>query len=385
MFYCDYNATFPLADSVRSELAKGFFFANTASQHSLGKKTAFKIRQVEEFLNSFFELDASIYQILFHSGATEASNLFFNTVKKYSPDDVVIFFSAMDHACVRSPVQALNKLGYKSDFFLLDKEGFVDLLALEKQLAQNHHKKIFINTTWVHNELGIVEDLAEWKKLKDRYNFFWHVDATQSVFKIANYQKLISGPDQWSFSGHKFGALMGVGWSFIHKNFVTTLSPLILGGDQQRGLRAGTVNVEGILSLQWALESLSPNFSFASARKFLDKIKQILIQELVVSKKGRLFFSEREHAQACNTILFAFNELSADIAMAAFDVAEIYLGTGAACSSGTLKPQATLSILGYDVYTSKSLRLSLDPFLSEERQTLFASQFSHVLKKIVAT
>jgi cysteine desulfurase len=259
-FYCDYNATFPLADAVRDHFAKGFFLANSSSQHSAGKKASYLLKQTEEYIYQFFQINHEKYKLVFHSGATEGANHFFHFCRSMPIDSTCMMFSPIDHSCFRSPGSLMEQEGRMVVKLKIDKQGFVDLVDFEEKLIQlgSQAKKVFVNTTWVHNELGIIENLDQWAKLKEKYNFFWHIDATQSVFKIKNYQNLIAGPDMWTFSGHKFGSLMGVGWSFIKKEtFGSMLKPFVVGGEQQEGLRGGTVNMEGILSIKWALEDLA--------------------------------------------------------------------------------------------------------------------------------
>lgn len=384
MYYCDYNATFPLADAVKERFAKGFFFANPSSQHSLGKKTANLVKGTEEFLFSFFNLSPSEYRLVFHSGATEGANHFFHLCRSYDFDSTCLMFSPIDHSCFRTPGQVMENEGRQIHRYELTKQGFVDLIKLENILKDisAKSKKCFLNTTWAHNELGLIEDLKEWGKLKDKYSFFWHVDATQAVFKIPDYQNLDPRVDMWTFSGHKFGSLMGVGWSFIkEKSIENKFRPFVVGGEQQSGLRAGTINVEGILSMQWALADLHPKFDFEYCQSHLIKIKTRLDEVFENGNKGTFFYSEHSK-QVCNTLSLAIKNVMSDISLPAFDLAGILLGTGAACASGGIKPQTTLNHLGHRALANQYLRFSMNPFIKENEAGEILDTMIDVIHKL---
>jgi cysteine desulfurase len=385
MFYCDYNATFPLADAVKEQFAKGFFFANSSSQHSAGKKTAHLLKKTQDFLFNFFHISPEEYRLVFHSGATEGANHFYHLYRSLPKDAACMMFSPIDHSCFRAPGALMEQEGRSVIRYKLTPKGFVDLEQLQgtlEAISRNHDTKVFLNTTWVHNELGHIEDLNAWAALKKKFNFFWHIDATQSIFKIKDYQNLNAHPDMWTFSGHKFGSLMGVGWSFIkEKTFGSMLRPFVVGGEQQSGLRAGTVNMEGILSLQWALENLHPQFNYSECMKKLLKIKAALEVEFDHGKLGTFFFSEPSK-QACNTLSLALNNVTSDISLPAFDMAGIQLGTGAACASGGIKPQTTLNHLGHRALANQYLRFSMNPFINDEQVESLIKVMRDVVQKL---
>lgn len=383
MFYCDYNATFPLADAVKSNFAKGTFLANTSSQHSAGKKTAYLLRECEDYLFQFFNLHPDEYKLVFHSGATEGANHFFHLCRSLPIDSTCMMYSPIDHSCFRSPGLVMEEEGRQVIKHSICKNGFVDLIKFEQQLIELSRlsKKVFVNTTWVHNELGIIENLQEWQKLKEKYNFYWHIDATQSIFKMENYQHLTTGPDMWTFSGHKFGALMGVGWSFIKTTSLgSMLRPFVVGGEQQEGLRAGTVNIEGILSLKWALEDLHPKYNYQKCMEHLLKIKNDLNDVFENGKRGTIFFSTAQK-QACNTLSLAIKDITSDISLPAFDLSGIQLGTGAACASGGIKPQVTLNHLGHRALANQYLRFSMNPFIEATDVEQISKTMLSVIKK----
>lgn len=384
-FYCDYNATFPLANAVRDHFAKGFFLANPSSQHSAGKKTSYLLKQTEEYLYTFFNVKPEEFKLVFHSGATEGANHFFHLCRTMPIDSTCMMFSPIDHSCFRSPGALMEQEGRLVIRQTIDSQGFVDLNKFEQQLIElsNSAKKVFVNTTWVHNELGILENLEDWAKLKKKYNFYWHIDATQSVFKIKNYQNLLDGPDMWTFSGHKFGSLMGVGWSFIKQDtFGSMLKPFVVGGEQQEGLRAGTLNMEGILSIYWALADLHPQFNYDQSMQYLLMVKQKLNDVFEDGKFGTIFFSQPEK-QACNTLSLAIKNITADVSLPAFDLAGIQLGTGAACASGGIKPQVTLNHLGHRSLANQYLRFSMNPFIKEKEVHEISQAMISVIKKLI--
>ncbi len=210
--YLDYNATSPLADSVKEYLAKGdFSFANPASTHSSGKKAATQINSIKADIKQQFGMVHS--HLIFHSGVTEAVNTFFKRDEK-----IHMFHFNSDHPCILEVAKYLKKNGHEVTAFDLNQNGLFNQEEIIKEIKKAQ-KPAFLNFTWVHNETGIVWDLARAQEIKKQTGCFIHVDAAQVVGKIENYFKLNPNLDFYSFSGHKFGALKGIGFSFVNPDF----------------------------------------------------------------------------------------------------------------------------------------------------------------------
>lgn len=331
-YYLDYNATAPINKRFLKDLAADLIpFANSSSQHTLGKKAAHYIEQVKDYLFSYFAIPKGEFDILFHSGATEASNTFLAT------ESVIAHKS--DHSCV-------TKLDNKNLKLLpINKDG-----SLDENLVIEELKKLtdpVLHFTAMHSETGIVWPLEQALKIKEATNCRVYVDYVQPPGKIEYFQKLLPDLDYYTLSGHKFGAMKGIGFTFFKKE----LKPktLIHGGGQQNNLRSGTVNITGIASLKYALEDLTFE---ENVGKLKNEIEDLLNQKTSI---------ELIKNDSNNTICFLHEKQSADMMLIHFDLAGLAVSSGSACSSGSLKESQTLLAMGRGEKAKNNIRISLGP------------------------
>lgn len=364
--YLDYNATSPLASSVLKLLASGDFpFANPSSQHSSGKLARKQINQVSEYLKSVYS--AFDYDVLYHSGATEAINLFSHQLKK---GDVFIGFKS-DHPAVTNQHNYFEKEKVKSFWLNINSSGDFPLEEVQKILTEYQDKKVFLNFTWVHNETGVVWPLTILDSLIHP-DLFIHVDAVQSVAKTKDFLNLNPLVKVYTFSGHKFGALKGIGFSFVKKDF--KLSPMMLGGPQQNGQRSGTENPLGVMSIMHAHKEWSESFSFEKMKALQDEIISTLEEIL---KEDFLLVAKEAKERNVNTVDFIHKKMKADALLMQFDLNGIDVSSGSACSSGQVQASATLKSMGHDDLARNSIRLSFSPFDVNNSKTILTS-----LKKV---
>jgi cysteine desulfurase len=241
--YLDYNATSPLSKKSLEFLDKGdFYFANPASQHQSGKYVSKKINLIKDELLAFFNLDHH-YDVLFHSGATEGMNIFFNLLK----GDCFVYSSA-DHSLVEPIAKILEKAGVEVIKLEVDSAGMLNLNDVISKINQRSSKgACWMNYTWMNNETGIIWSLDSAVEIKKKCQISIHVDAVQTPGKFSHFRGLNIELDSYTYSGHKFGALKGIGFSFFKKDCPP--KTLIHGGGQQNKLRSGTLNTYGIFSL----------------------------------------------------------------------------------------------------------------------------------------
>lgn len=354
--YLDYNATSPLAKSVLQILASGDFpFANPASQHSSGKLARKSINEVVSYFKNIYSLGEE-YDVVFHSGATEAINLLAHQV---GPDDIFIGFNS-DH-----PAAKEQKDKFKTSYWLDPKRnGDFPLEEVQKILAKHSAQKVFLNFLWVHNETGVVWELDLLDSLTHD-NLIIHVDAVQSVGKISNFLKLNPKAHFYTFSGHKFGALKSVGMSFIKKDF--GLIPHIVGGGQQAGRRSGTENPLAIISLKAAHEEMIQKFSKTELEKFRDSIIALLKEKL---DDDLILPAEKASSIALTTVDFIHKKKKADIMLAKFDMSGLDVSSGSACSSGQIQESPTLVSLGLAEFARNSIRISFGPDALENEEEI---------------
>lgn len=378
--YLDYNATSPLAPSVLSWLASGeVSFSNPSSQHSSGKKARKEINTTRDFLYKHFALTEETHHLFFHSGATEGINTLLGNAAIETKSKLLFVFSPIDHACVKEQKTRFESHGDIVAFLEVTKTGALDLEKsiekIQKYVATHQIEKILINYQWVHNETGVVWPLQDAVTLKQKLNAFIHVDSAQVIGKIADW-KLMSELDAYTFAGHKFGSLKGIGFSFVRKEW--PFHPMILGGDQQRGFRSGTENVTGVISLRLALEELTKNFHLDLQRESFSSLEAGLKE--LLHGKGEIVCESalRNH----NTLLFVLHHHHSDIALAIFDQAGLEISSGAACSSGAAKNNSVLEFFGHHEKSKNGLRLSCSWSLTSNEVKELLEKLNKIFAKL---
>jgi cysteine desulfurase len=342
--YLDYNATSPLSKRVIDFLGKGdlsLVNANPSSNHSSGKKSKKTINSVSDYLLDSFHFKKS-HSVLFNSGATEAINTFFRLKKS----DLMIY-AVTDHPAVIAMADFNKSYGVDAIALEVDRNGNIDINEL-KLILDSTSKNVFLNITLVHNENGSIFELSPIIELKNNYNFILHVDAVQSVMRFDGWNHLSEKIDAVSYSAHKFGALKGIGFSFIKSEF--KFAPLLNGGGQQAGLRSGTENPLATYSIQLALEK-----SIELKRAIVNLFKTVL------GESGIVIF-ENNSNQACNTVPLIFKKFKSDISLIHFDMEGIDISYGSACASGSIEGTQSLKSLGLSEYSKNFVRLSFGPF-----------------------
>ncbi|MBC7713108.1 MAG: aminotransferase class V-fold PLP-dependent enzyme [Rhizobacter sp.] len=384
-FYFDYNATSPLSKRVIDFLHSGdFLFGNPASLHQSGKRSKKFINEACDFIYHLFNLKPETHRLMFHSGASEGINSvfkglaykFFKEKKKVS-----FFFSTVDHACVVQLKDDLELLGHHVHFFPVDKNGLFNQKSLIKSILHetSEGRESFMNYTFVNNETGVVWPLQWAEEIKKETNAFIHVDAVQAAGKIPNWDMLSDKIDAYTFSGHKFGALKGIGFSFINKE--VEFSPLIVGGTQQDGQRAGTENALGVHSLKLALHDMKENFNPLELEKLKREIEESLVE--FIGDKGEVV-ARAAPVRNLNTIFLVMYGQKAEILSAKFDLMGVDLSTGSACSSGIIKENRILMSMGYSYeYSRSSLRFSFSPFMNKAEAASYLEKIKSILKSFI--
>lgn len=275
----------------------------------------------------------------------------------------------------------LEVYGHAVEFFGVDRDGNFDRSALVERMKEKKSEgyNLALNFTYINNETGILWPLTLAENIKDQTGAFVHVDAVQLVGKIKDWQKLSPLLDSYTFSGHKFGSLKGQGFTFLKKH--SPVSPLIIGGNQQSGLRAGTENAAAIYSLKLALLEFAEKFDpveLLSAKKYLEEELQKMI-----AGKGEIVGFKNQNRNL-NTIFIMFKGMKAELVSAKFDLLGMDVSTGSACSSGVIKENRILMNMGYSKDDSKSaIRFSFSPFLSLDEAKIYSKKIESALSQIL--
>jgi len=341
--YLDYNATVPLLNQVKKAILECLDFGpiNASSIHFYGRKGKNIIEVAKSNIARLINLKSE--NIILTSSATESINLLFSNFEN-------IIVSSIEHLAVLS--------SSKSDLLIpVDQNGVIDLDYLDSLLKKisESKKKILVSVMWVNNETGVIQPIQEVVKVSKKYGCLIHCDAAQALGKI-NIDLNKIEIDFLTLSGHKIGAPTGVG-ALVNKNDFA-LNPQILGGGQERGMRAGTENIFGICGFGEAARILSemPNEN----DKEVEFLRDYLYNKIKILCPNTIFFSQNAE-RVSNTLLMALPDVPGDLALMKLDLDSFYVSSGSACSSGKISQSHVLSAMGFGPLASNSIRLSLPP------------------------
>ena len=348
--YLDWNATTPLRPEARTAMASAWELAgNPSSVHAEGRQAR---RLVEEARASIAgAVGASPRNLVFTSGGTEANALALTPgLRRGSglPAERLLV-SAIEHASVlsggRFPANAIERVG-------VTRSGLVDLERLRAMLAGG--PPALVSVMLANNETGAVQPVKEAADIVHEAAGLLHVDAIQAFGKIPFGINALNA-DLVTLSGHKVGGPKGVG-ALILADGVLGLEPVLRGGGQELGRRAGTENVAGIAGFGAAAKAAMNTLEVEARR--LEGLRSRLETGLRQAP-GIIVFSG-EVPRLPNTTLFTVPGLKAETAVIGFDLAGVAVSSGSACSSGKVQPSHVLGAMGFGPELSQgAVRLSL--------------------------
>ena len=271
--YFDNAATTPIRPEVIEVMHEALqqTFGNPSSTHGFGRTARTQIETARKSIAAHF--NAQPQEIIFTSGGTESDNMLLRCAVEDLGVETIIS-SKIEHHAITHALDFLETKGCKIVYIPVDQNGQLDYTMLDKALASDDSKKL-VTLMHINNEIGTILDLARVAESCQKYHALFHTDAVQGV---GHYDIDLSKIkiDFLSAAAHKFHGPKGVGFSFVRKN--SGLNPFILGGGQERGLRAGTESVHNIVGMAKALELSYANL--ATEKEYILSLKQHLIQGL---------------------------------------------------------------------------------------------------------
>jgi cysteine desulfurase len=346
--YCDHNATTPIHKDVKALFKTALdIYGNASSLYLTGRQAKEELEQARETIASFIHANSD--QLIFCSSGTEANNHVLNhfiAEKCVSKKPVHILASAIEHSSVLSTLENLKKYAIDYDLIPVDSNGHIKIDAL-KHLIKPHTKLASIMLA--NNEIGSIQDIKTLTKLCHEHNILFHCDGVQALGKIPIDVTQLD-IDFMSFSAHKIYAPKGCGALYIKDEEV--LSNLIHGGHQERGLRASTENIPGIIAFRKAIELLDVNrYSTHTSELCKRLIKKLNSLEPVFFNSSKTGLS--------NTLNISFPGCDGHALAMNCDLEGLDLSTGSACSVGSVEPSHVLTAIGLSNDLNKSsLRLS---------------------------
>jgi cysteine desulfurase len=351
--YFDWNATAPLRPQAAEALREALSVpGNPSSVHAEGRAARRLVEKAREEVAAL--VVARPGDVFFTSSGTEANMLALTpaiqTADERRPREKLLI-SAIEHSSVRTGGRFPR--GAVADI-AVDADGRVDLAALADALAGT--SRPLVSIMLANNETGVVQPIAQAAVIVHEAGGLLHVDAVQAAGRIACDINAL-GADLLTLSAHKIGGPKGVGALIRAREDIHFPDPLIRGGGQERGLRAGTENVAGIAAFGAAAAAVRRQ-GVAEADHML-ALRDRLETGLKTVTPGAVIFGA--HAERLpNTTLFAAEGMKAETAVISFDLEGIAVSSGAACSSGKVQPSHVLAAMGVSpALTRGAVRLSL--------------------------
>ena len=349
--YLDNNATTKVAPEVLEAMLPFFseLYGNPSSMHSFGGQVARHVSRAREQVAAILGADPE--EIIFTSCGTESDNAAIRSALAVSPGKKHIVTSRIEHPAIRSLCHHLRKQGYRVTEIPVDAEGRLDMDSYEKSLTSD---TAVASLMWANNETGVVFPVEQAARMAHEREILFHTDAVQAVGKIPVDVRDLD-VDFLTMSAHKIYGPKGVGALYVKKG--VPYCPLILGGHQENGRRAGTENSLGIIGMGKAVEMRAIEMD-AEERRLLH-LKQTLRDGIEKAIPDVLFMGHPEHGLP-GTLSVSFIGAEGESILLYLDLAGIAVSTGSACASGSLDPSHVILATGVPVENAHgSVRISL--------------------------
>ncbi|MBO9585466.1 MAG: cysteine desulfurase [Flavobacterium sp.] len=358
--YLDNASTTAMRPEVIQEITKIMLedYGNPSSTHSFGRngKTILELsrKSIAKHLN------CTAQEIIFTSGGTEADNWILRSAVEDLKVDRIIT-SKIEHHAVLHTVWALQEdYNIQVDYVNVNADGSLDLTHLSNLLAEE--KKTLVSLMHVNNETGTILDLDRVSLICKQYNALFHSDTVQSIGKTEiDLQK--TPIDFIVASAHKFHGPKGIGFAFIRKN--SGLQPLIFGGEQEKGLRAGTEAVHQIAGMAKAL-SISYE-KLEEERTYILSLKNYLIEQFEIHFPDFRINGKKDDFYNIINIILPFSPDKTSMLLFSLDMKGIAVSRGSACQSGSIKPSHVLNeMLSETDLKLPNLRISFSHYNTKE-------------------
>ncbi len=334
--YFDHNATTPLDEGVLTAMLPYLRdeFGNASSRHDFGTRARKAVNRAREQVASLVNVQPG--QVVFVSGGTEANNLFIRGAAAYlKPSQVAV--SSIEHPCVAKPAQDLVRQGWKLRKLAVDAGGRVDLADVQAALREPTG---LVSVMLANNETGVIQPVARVAASAREQRAWMHTDAVQALGKIpVDFEAL--GVHAMTLSAHKIYGPKGAGALVVDKRL--ELKPIIHGGGHEGGLRSGTENVPAIVGFGAACDLAAGRMARIAGHTeaLRDQVEHGL------SAQGALIFGRGRDAERIpNTTYFAVPGIDGETLVIELDKAGFAVASGAACSSTSTEPSATLLAMG---------------------------------------
>jgi len=374
LIYLDNAASTAVHPEVVKEMLPYFDvqYGNPSSIHQFGRKAKNAIQKARKQVAALIGAESD--EIIFTSGGTESNNTIFYGIKfqgeKFELSHIIT--SSIEHDAVLEPIRQFEKNGCQITYLPVDKHGMINPDDITKSISE---QTVMISIMFANNEVGTIQPIQEISKICNKYQIPLHTDAVQAAGKVPiNVKEL--GVDALSISSHKINGPMGVGALFIKKGL--TITPEILGGGQENGMRSGTENVASIVGFGKACEIAKERLNENSSH--FKKLHSSML-ERITKEISHVKLNGHTEKRIFNNIHLTFLGVNGEDLIIKLDEHGIAASTGSACSVHTQKASHVLKAMGFNhEQITGSLRISFGYMntLDEVKQAV------EVLKKVVA-
>ena len=372
--YLDNNATTAVAPEVLDRMHPFFCqdYGNPSSIHTFGGKIGKLLDESRQQVAQLICADAS--EIVFTSCGTESDSAAIRGTLESYPDKRHIITTRVEHPAVRGLCQHLSQQGYRLTELSVDKEGQLDLGELEEALNSD---TALVTIMWANNETGVVFPMDRIAQIVKSAGAVLHTDAVQAAGKeVIDVAKL--PVDLLSISGHKLHAPKGIGVLYVRRG--TRLAPLLVGGHQERGRRAGTENVPYIIGLGKACDLARQAFDDerTRVRKLRDRLEETLLSTCPSAR-----VNGHKDNRLVNTTSISFEYVEGEAVLLLLDRLGICASSGSACTSGSLEPSHVLRAMGVPFTSAHgSIRFSLSRYNTDEDIDYVIEHIPGIIKKL---
>lgn len=371
--YLDNNATTQpskaVCDAVSGALLRSY--GNPSSIHELGAIARQELNSARDHIADL--LTAKPEQIVFTSGATEANNLALHSIVSESPNRTIIT-SAVEHPSILKHCEHLGDSGSRVIVLPVDKNGQISLEDLEKHLKES---EAVVSIQWANSETGVLQPIDDIASLCHEFGAVLHTDAVQAVGRIP-IDVSTSTIDCLSLTAHKLHGPKGIGALFIRQP--EQHAPMMLGGSQEFGIRAGTENTSGIIGFGVAASDRNKSWqkSICQLNKLRDEFEsQVLSQIKDTSVNGQ------KELRVVNTSNICFHGLNGEALIARLEQANIFCSQNSACNNHKPEPSHVLRAMGLSEEESySSLRFSFSVLNTHDEVNHVVSTISDIVKQM---
>jgi len=378
MIYLDNNATTRVAPEVLDAMKPylGEFFGNPSSAHTLGREMKRAIDNSREQVANLIGT-ADVNEIVFTSCGSESDNWAIRGVLASQPGKKHIVTTLVEHEAVRNLCRLLENDGYEVTWLGVDHNGELDLENLRAALRPD---TALVSTMLANNETGVLFPIEKIGRIvRENSNAVFHVDGVQAVGKVPIDLKN-TAVDLFALSGHKLHAPQGIGALYIRRGI--SLSPLIIGGAQEQGRRAGTSAVPNIVGLGAACRLALEDDGHARIERLRNRLEDEILNQI---PNTRLNGVADRSKRLPNTANISFEYVDGQNILLHLDQAGICVSTGSACHSTTHESSPTLHAMNVPYTAAQgSIRFSLGRYNTESDIDTTLSVLPEIIAKLAA-